>query len=94
MIFHVEITSSAEKELKALETQIADRISRKLLELEDNPTHPQSKRLTPYKFYRVRVGDYRIIYYIDYTKKEIRILKIGHRKDVYKRGNLLGKRGK
>lgn len=84
MKYLVEITKNAEKELKALHTSIALRIGKRLITLGENPRPAQSKKLKETAFYRLRMGDYRIIYTIDDKNRKVNILAIGHRRDVYR----------
>ena len=84
MKYSVNITRNAEKELKSLDPKIADRIGSRLLILKDNPKSPKSKHLKGTTFYRLRIGDYRVIYNIDHEIKIIDILSIGHRKEIYR----------
>ena len=63
---------------------LQNRIRLKLLALEDNPRPFGSQKLRGSDYYRIRIGNYRIIYAIDDAPREVRILDIGHRKDVYK----------
>ncbi|MEW6201766.1 MAG: type II toxin-antitoxin system RelE/ParE family toxin [bacterium] len=84
MEYSVIISNSAEKELKSLDHKIADRIGSRLLILEDNPKPPNSKHLKGTTFYRLRIGDYRVIYNIDNEMRIINILSIGHRKEIYR----------
>lgn len=74
---------SAQKELDNLPDNIALRISRKILELINNP-FSEGKKLAGGKGYRVRIGDYRVVYTVDKPNKTIVVIKIGHRRDVYK----------
>lgn len=85
MKFKVEISKSAEKELKALDPPIALKIGSKLLELESNPTPSQSKRLQSSKFYSLKIGKIRVIYSIIHADKMINILAVGYRDSIYKR---------
>ena len=58
------------------------RITDKLKQLKIDP-QKAGKRLKHSEYYRLRIGDYRAIYEIDQTKKQVIILYIGHRKNVY-----------
>jgi mRNA interferase RelE/StbE len=58
------------------------RIADKLKQLEIDP-EKAGKKLKPSEYYRMRIGDYRAIYEIDTNKKQVIILYIGHRKNVY-----------
>lgn len=82
--YKVDITNSARKEIKNLDSQIIKRIIEKLKSLEENPFPSGYKKLIARNGYRIRIGDYRIIYNILETEKIVRVYKVGHRKDVYR----------
>lgn len=63
-------------------TQEKARITEKLKQLKTNP-QKIGKHLKHSEYYRLQIGDYRAIYEIDQTKKQVTILYIGHRKNVY-----------
>ena len=89
MPFTIELTPAAEKVLLKLgkkDRALMVRIDRALLSLADNPTPPNSKHLVGEvaNLYRLRVGDYRIIYQVDSGKLIILVVHVGHRKDVYR----------
>lgn len=75
---------SAEKELLRLNKNLAQRIFQKISLLKDNPHDYNSQKLEGGKGYRIRIGDYRVIYTVDTETKTILIIKIRHRKDVYR----------
>ncbi len=84
MAYHVEYTPRARHELAALPHEVQRRIVPKINALALDPRPPGSKKLRGYTDrWRIRVGDYRVIY--DVFDKELRVLvvKIGHRSDVY-----------
>ena len=80
----VRITKKASKELNKIPNAFALKISKELLNLEINPFSAKSKKLEGEENYRTRIGVYRAIYTIDKKKKVIKILRIKHRKDVYR----------
>jgi mRNA interferase RelE/StbE len=92
MKYHVVLKKSVQKELKSLPPQIVNRIFSKLRELEQNPLPAGYVQLTDFamesfkyeKLYRIRVGDYRVIYAIENETITITVLRIRHRKEVYK----------
>lgn len=84
MPYRVEITTSAERDLKRLPKPVAQRIGRRLLALADQPRPRGVKKLKPSPFYRLRVGDYRVIYEVDDKAQQVRILRIRHRREVYR----------
>jgi mRNA interferase RelE/StbE len=84
-VYTIELTRSAEKELDALPKKILTKIAEQLDELEENPRpigYIQLKGSD--KLFRVRVGDYRIIYAIDDDAKIVDIRAIANRKDAYR----------
>ena len=80
------IKSSAAKELEAIGTKVdRQRIVEKTRGLTANPRPQGSEKLAGYTDrYRVRQGNYRIVYLVDDEHHEVTIFKIGHRKDVYR----------
>ncbi len=84
--YRVEISKVAGKELRALPKNEIARIYERMLGLSDNPRPPGSKKLEGNKedFWRIRVGDYRVIYSIDDVISIVDIRHIGNRRDIYK----------
>ena len=84
-MYEVLISQTAEKQLKKLPSDAQRRIAAVIVSLGIDPRPVGSKKLTgSANTYRTRVGDYRVIYEIHDRKVIIAILKIGHRKDVYR----------
>ena len=84
-LFEINWKSSSEHDLKKIDRQYIARILDAIESLMDNPFPSQSKKLKDSESsYRLRIGDYRIIYQVDSKKKEITIYYIRHRKDAYK----------
>ncbi len=82
--YSIEVKPSAKKELEALPDPVLSRIVRKLESLADNPRPAGCKKLKGYREqWRVRIGDWRVVYLIDETKKLVSILRIAHRREVY-----------
>lgn len=71
----------AQEQLLKLDLTLAKRISKKVDELSINPFSKDIKKLKSMPGYRLRIGDYRVIF--DVEKEIISILKVGHRKNVY-----------
>ena len=59
------------------------RISKRILPLEDNPRPRGVKKLSGREEYRLRVGDYRILYVIDNKHRVVAVVAVGHRREVY-----------
>ncbi|BAU08324.1 type II toxin-antitoxin system RelE family toxin [Fischerella sp. NIES-3754] len=86
MIYQVEITSRAAKQLKKLPEDIKLRIEQKIQELAENPRPDEVVKLEDSEdTYRVRVGKYRILYEVKDDLLIVKVVKVGHRKDVYKK---------
>jgi mRNA interferase RelE/StbE len=81
--YTVLILPSAQKQLSKLPNAIASRIEDRLLELEDDPRPPGCKKLKGRDAWRIRIGDYRVIYEINDGQLVITVIVIGHRKEVY-----------
>ena len=84
MAYAVILRRAAEKELSRLPEKIHQRISHKLLELENEPRPHGSQKLQGHGGYRIRVGDYRVLYLIDDKAKTVEILAVGNRGEVYR----------
>ncbi len=82
--YQVIIKRSAEKELDGLQETTHKRIVRRLLALEENPRPTGIKKLQGQESYRLRVGDYRVLYTIDDNTKQVFILAVGYRREVYR----------
>ena len=83
--YSLEVKRSASHEIAALPTTedcrlVVDRISK----LADDPRPPGSEKLAGDTRYRVRQGPYRIIYELDDTAHLVVIVKVGHRREVYR----------
>lgn len=84
--YHVALTSSAEKELKKLSGQLIARIAPRVENLAYNPRPPGCKKLKGGDDeWRIRVGDYRLVYTIDDARLLVEVTRIRHRNEVYER---------
>ncbi|WP_020600339.1 type II toxin-antitoxin system RelE family toxin [Spirosoma panaciterrae] len=91
MAYKVIITEAATKELRRIPVKMQDRIFEKIEDLADDPKPNGHKKLKSFEmpgkdyddYYRIRVGDYRVIYTIEDDQIVIFILKVAHRKDIY-----------
>jgi mRNA interferase RelE/StbE len=80
----LRILARAEKELGALDSKPYQAIKEKIYELGDNPRPAGCRKLTDLSAWRLRVGDYRVVYEINDKTKTVTVLRVGHRKDVYR----------
>jgi mRNA interferase RelE/StbE len=82
--YRVEMRPAAAKALRKLEAADAERIRGAIALLSVDPRPPGARRLTARPAYRVRSGDYRIIYTIEDTTLVVLVVALGHRKNVYR----------
>ena len=84
--YDVALTSGAERELKKLSGQLMARIIPRLENLASNPRPSGCKKLRGGDDeWRIRVGDYRVVYTIDDAKLLVEVTRIRHRSEVYER---------
>jgi mRNA interferase RelE/StbE len=82
--YAVEVKPAARKELEALPDNVLSRVVRKLEALAYTPRPAGCKKLKGHKdHWRVRVGDWRVVYIIDETAKVVSVTRIAHRREVY-----------
>ena len=78
------IKKDAEKEVRSFPKADIKRVIKKILSLPNNPRPSGCEKLKGDEGYRVRQGAYRIVYLIDDEEKSVTIVKVGHRRDVYR----------
>ena len=81
MMYTVLLHPKAHAFLTTCNDELTQRIRKKLLVLKIDPE--KAKKLKYSDFWRLRIGEYRAIYEIDYKKERIIVLYMGHRKEVY-----------
>jgi mRNA interferase RelE/StbE len=82
--YSVRVLASAEKELRAVPKPLLKRLAARLRALAGDPRPNGSEKLSGEERYRVRQGDWRIVYSIDDGKKQVVVVKIGHRREIYR----------
>ena len=82
--YTVLITKTVQKQLKKLPDEIAERLEEEMLNLENDPRSRGSRKLKSRDAYRIRIGDFRFIYFIDDKLLMVTVIKVGHRKDIYR----------
>jgi len=82
--YKVEIKKSVVKEIKRLQTPDLQNVLAKIAALAENPRPFDSIKLSGDDKYRVRCGNYRILYTIEDDKLIVYVVKVGHRRDVYR----------
>lgn len=84
MRYTIFIERYAQKQIMKLDKQVISVIKTAIVKLADNPRPHGYKKLKGEDAYRIRVGDYRIIYEIDDEKITVIVVSAGHRKSVYR----------
>ncbi len=82
--YSIYIKKSAEREMDRLSKVVFDRVAAAILALEASPRPRSSKKLRGSESYRIRVGNYRILYIVEDSSGRIDVVAVGHRRDVYR----------
>jgi len=82
--YKVFVKPSVERELRGLPKQDLQRIDRRIGLLANEPRPPGCEKLSGEGDYRVRQGDYRIVYRVNDDEKVVEVIKVGHRREVYR----------
>ena len=83
--YRIEFARSAEKDLRRCNPVLASNILRRIEALQDDPTPRQAQKLRgTERTYRLRVGDYRVIYEVDPDIRVIAVYYIRHRREAYR----------
>jgi mRNA interferase RelE/StbE len=84
MKYKIVFTRRAIKDISSLEPEVKDRIAEALTKYSEDPLGYAKKMVDPsLGTYRFRIGDYRIIF--DIEDEEIVILRVGHRREIYRK---------
>jgi mRNA interferase RelE/StbE len=82
--YRIEVRPAAARRLRKLDPPTARRIQGAIVLLADDPRPPASRPLAGRPAWRVRVGDYRVIYAVEDDRLVVVVVTIGHRRDVYR----------
>ena len=82
--YKIVIKPSAVKELSKLPKKELRKVSEKIQSLAEDPRPMGCQKLSGQERYRIRQGDYRIVYSIEDEIKIVRVVKVGHRREVYR----------
>ncbi|MBI2320539.1 MAG: type II toxin-antitoxin system RelE/ParE family toxin [Chloroflexi bacterium] len=86
MAYRVEFSRRADRDFRALARQVQERLRQRIDALERNPRPVGAARLSAQDpLYRIRAGDYRIIYAVRDDILLVLVVQVGHRRDVYRR---------
>jgi mRNA interferase RelE/StbE len=84
-VYRILLEQSAERDLRRLSPEIHDRVIRALQRLAGNPRPAGCRKLTgTANDWRIRVGDYRVVYDVDDTARTVRVNRVRHRREVYR----------
>jgi mRNA interferase RelE/StbE len=84
MPYEILLKRSAERELTALPRGTHDRIVERIARLRLSPRPSGVVKLQGQDAYRMRVGDYRVLYVVDDHRRRVEVIAVGHRRDVYR----------
>jgi mRNA interferase RelE/StbE len=83
-VYKLYFKASVEKDLTTIPKKDLKKILRRIEELADNPRPSGCEKLTGQERYRLRQGRYRIVYSIQDDELTVWVVKVGHRKDIYR----------
>ncbi len=82
--YKVHFKASVEKDFTTIPKKDLKKILKRIGELADNPRPSGCEKLTGQERYRLRQGRYRIVYSIQDDELTVWVVKVGHRKDIYR----------
>ncbi len=82
--YRLRIKPSAAKELEDVPRKDRRRLAARMRELADEPRPPGAEKMSGHDLYRVRQGNYRILYEIIDNDLTVTVIKVGHRREVYR----------
>ena len=87
MAYAIVITRPALRQMKKLDSNTRERLSKRIEALAEEPLPPGAVQLkgTAPPLYRVREGNYRIVYSVEHDELTVLVVRIGHRSEVYRR---------
>ena len=82
--YSVRVKRSAERELRDIPKPDLSRVVARIRGLAEDPRPSGSEKLSGHDRYRLRQGDYRVVYLVDDEARSVEVMKIGHRREVYR----------
>lgn len=83
-VYEIRIKKDAEKDFLALPRADLQKVTKKIQKLSDTPRPPGCEKLKGEEGYRIRQGNYRIVYLINDSERLVTVIKVGHRREVYR----------
>lgn len=87
MRYHVQIKRTAAKQLARIDLVPRHRIEAAIVGLASRPRPPAARSLVGAEGYRLRIGDYRVVYTVADSVRVVSIVAVGHRRDIYRRSH-------
>ena len=84
MAYQLEVSHTAHRQIRRLPSLSQERINTAIYSLSRNPRPTGSKKLTAREGYRIRVGDYRVLYIVNDNTKTVTIYRVMARGDAYR----------
>lgn len=84
MSYEVRLLRRAERQLDALPPRLRARVARRLQDLQQSARPPGAAKLSGQNGYRLRIGDYRVLYEVNDELEVVTIVAVGHRREVYR----------
>ncbi len=83
-MYRLEVSHTAHRQIRKLPPQTQERVNQAIARLAEDPRLPGVKKLVARGGYRIRVGDYRILYHVDDGAKVVVIYRVMPRENVYR----------
>lgn len=83
-MYKIIVENRAQKDIRKLPGKIFEQVDSAIISFETNPRPYNSKKLRGTDGWRIRIGDYRILYQIDDTNRIVAIYRVRHRREVYR----------
>jgi mRNA interferase RelE/StbE len=83
-VYRVDLRRRVIRQLESLPEKDCRSLVKALEELEKDPRPPGVEKIKGTELWRIRQGDYRAIYHVDDVEKSVTVVRVGHRKDVYR----------
>jgi len=83
-LYRLKVSHTAHRQIGKLSEQTQERVNQAIARLAEDPRPPGVKKLVAREGYRVRVGDYRILYHVDDQAKVVIVYRVMPREDVYR----------
>ena len=85
MVYQVEFTPAAHRQFRKLTPESQRRLVPAIDALAETPRPAGAKKLTGEELWRIRVGDYRVIYALNDGHLTVLVVRVGHRREIYER---------